>query len=503
VARVVILGAGLSGLSAAYHLEKNNFFDYKIFEKESIPGGLLRSTKHEGFTFDFTGHLLHISDDYFKNFLQTIAPENSFNKLTRKAFIHSHNIYTPYPFQMNLNGLPNNVIKECIKGFVERPQSSSSLTRLRQTRYNFIPSACKASVSRDGMKTTPKNFYDWVLKYFGKGIGKHFLFPYNSKLLSVNLKDVHHSWTGRFVPKINLNDILEGALQKRSFHSVGYNHTFFYPKTNGIQYLIDCITKNIKTKINTDFAAKTIDTKNKCVIFENGHIEKFDILITTLPLNDLLNKLKTPTNNILKQSADKLLCNSVVNFNLGLNIKNLTDKHWVYTPEKKYPFYRFGFWNNFSQNMTPKNCSALYGEFSYIPGLKSRKQILNTTKKSIEQTCSILGISNKNIVAKKILPIPRAYVIYNKWREKYLPKIHKQLNGMEIYSIGRYGAWKYSSMQEAVIDGKEISENILQQNAFKKEFQPAIKTIDLTNQDIAKNNKIKPTLNTNKEREQL
>ena len=65
MAEVVILGAGLTGLSSAYHLEKNNFFNYKIFEKDSRPGGLLKSIKQNGFTFDYTGHLLHINDKFF------------------------------------------------------------------------------------------------------------------------------------------------------------------------------------------------------------------------------------------------------------------------------------------------------------------------------------------------------------------------------------------------------------------------------------------------------
>ena len=52
MAEIVILGAGLTGLSTAYQLEKQKFFDYKIFEKNSTSGGLLRSFKQDGFTFD-------------------------------------------------------------------------------------------------------------------------------------------------------------------------------------------------------------------------------------------------------------------------------------------------------------------------------------------------------------------------------------------------------------------------------------------------------------------
>ena len=462
MARVVILGAGLTGLSTAYHLEKNNFFDYKIFEKENRPGGLARSFKNNGFTFDFTGHLLHANDDYFKTFLKTITTPNTFNKLTRKSFIHSHNTYVPYPFQMNLNGLPHDVIKECIIGFVERSSRSSRskkpFDKLRANGANL------------------DNFYDWVIKYFGAGIGKHFFFPYNSKILATDIKKVHPSWTGRFVPKVTLDDILDGALQKRDVLSVGYNNTFLYPQKNGIQTIVDSMVQNITNPISFDCEATKIDLKNKCVQFKNGHVEQFETLITTLPLNNFLKNSTTPSNIVFKNAAEKLVCNSVINFNLGFDIANLTDKHWIYFPEKKFNFYRFGFWNNFSKNMTPKNCSSLYGEVSYLPKTKSKKQLETITNEAITQTCNVLNVPRANVIEKTILEIPHAYVIYNQWREKHLPKIQETLQKLSVYSIGRYGSWKYESMQEAILDGKKVSENIITQNALQTTFHPAIQT---------------------------
>ncbi len=73
MAKFVIIGAGLTGLSAAYHLEKKGFTDYALFEKEPSIGGLCRSTVQDGFTFDFTGHLLHTSDTYFRSLLTELV----------------------------------------------------------------------------------------------------------------------------------------------------------------------------------------------------------------------------------------------------------------------------------------------------------------------------------------------------------------------------------------------------------------------------------------------
>ena len=170
--KIIIIGAGLTGLCTAYALEQQGFFDYHILEQDSRPGGLLKSFCDQGFTFDHTGHFLHISEPKFAQFLEQTIGLANMHQHSRKSFIFSHNCFTPYPFQQNLYGLPAPVIIDCILGFVQRNQT----------------------IKR------PKNFYQWVLKHFGKGLGKHFFFPYNRKLLNLAPRQLMPSWTSRFVP---------------------------------------------------------------------------------------------------------------------------------------------------------------------------------------------------------------------------------------------------------------------------------------------------------------
>lgn len=447
MSKVVILGAGLTGLSAAFHLEQAGFFDYQIFEKDLIPGGLLRSSTQDGFTFDYTGHLVHISDPYFKSLVDFVGNLDSWNCLTRNAFIYSHNTYTLYPFQSNLYGLPTQVIQECITEFISKKKTTK----------------------------TPKTFYNWVLKYFGKGIGKHFFFPYNSKILSYDLKKVHPSWTGRFVPNTTVEALFEGALHKKNTSTAGYNSSFYYPKKGGIQHLINCLLSKIKNKVITNHYATIIDSKNNVVSFANGNNVSYDHLISTMPLNHLTNQLEESSASTLKQTSSKLICNTVLNFNLGINIPDFTNKHWIYFPEKKYDFYRLGFWHNFSQALVPQGCSAIYGEMSYLPGTKTTTQINQMLNRATQKTLEVLGLSSANIITQKNLTLNHAYVIYNQWREKNLTKLLAHLTKLNVHSVGRFGEWKYSSMQEAVLDGKKVAETILQQT-----IQPNFTTFSIT-----------------------
>lgn len=427
--KIVILGAGLTGLSLAYHLEKQGFFDYQIFEKDSRPGGLLKSIQQDGYTFDHTGHFLHISNSLFENFLNDVFDLGKMNMLSRRSYIYSHGTYTPYPFQKNLYGLPTSVISECIAGFAERRKHIRN----------------------------PKNFYQWVAKNFGLGLGKHFFFPYNTKLMGIKPKELMPSWTSRFVPNTTLKDLLEGSLERKEYNLSGYNGSFFYPKIGGIEQLVRAIVAKLKNKIYTQHSATHIDHKNKVVTFNGDQKANYQLLFSTIPMPHLLKSFPKSTSSNLNQASEKLVCSQVINFNLGINRPSLSPKHWVYFPEKRFHIYRMGFWHNFSEHMAPEGASSLYGEVSFKSKTDSPALRDKLESKAISQTLQFMGINESEVATRQVNLLDHAYVTYDEWREKNLTKIHKQLQNMSIHSIGRFGHWKYSSMQEAVLDGIENS----------------------------------------------
>lgn len=437
MAKIIIIGAGLTGISTAYHLEKNGFHDYKLFEKESDIGGLCGSITHNGFTFDYTGHLLHINDPYCQELITTKIGLDYFNKIIRQSYVFSQNTYTRFPFQVNLFGLPTETIVHCIEGYLAREKSKKKIM----------------------------NFHDWVLENFGAGFGKYFFFPYQKKIFAHDIKKITTSWTGRFVPSTSLTQIIEGAVTDNFDPTIGYNAHFLYPHEGGIVSWVKKFASHIKNPIHTGFCVERIDTKKRVVFFSNGHHESYSHLITTMPLKELIPRLQEKSGTTLNHAQEKLLCNSVVNFNMGIARPNLSDKHWIYFPEKKYPFYRIGFNHNFSKHMVPENCSSLYGEFSYLK--KSSASIAHLTHSSLRETQKLFSIHPEEIVAEKIIHIPYAYVIYDFWRERNLKAILNRLQENSIYSIGRYGAWKYSSMQEAVLEGKEIADTIYSHDSLK------------------------------------
>lgn len=443
MARIVIIGAGLTGLSAAYHLEKKGFFDYHLFEKEADIGGLCGSVEQDGFTFDFTGHLLHIGDPYFRQLIEQLVGFENLNAITRRSFIYSQETYTRYPFQINLFGLPVKTIADCIEGYVQRKK-----------------------------KTHPLFFKEWVLAHFGSGFAKYFFYPYQKKIFACDLRTLTADWTGRFVPSTSLEQIIQGALTDSGDEAIGYNAQFFYPKQGGIIAWVKQLASALQQPIYTQCTVTSIDIKQKIVTFADGHIQPYDHLISSMPLDRLLGVLQEPSDSSLASAAAHLQCNSVINFNLGIARPDVSDKHWIYFPEPEIPFYRLGFPHNFAASMAPAHCSSLYGEFAYIK--KSSRWIQHQLKQSLHATKKILSLSDSDIITQKIMHISHAYVIYDRWRQKNLPMLLKRLADANIYSVGRYGEWKYASMQEAVLDGKKIAEQLIILPATKSWIAPEL-----------------------------
>jgi hypothetical protein len=158
-------------------------------------------------------------------------------------------------------------------------------------------------------------------------------------------------------------------------------------------------------------------------------------------------------------AARTLRWTSVYNLNLGIQRAGLTDKHWIYFPEKRFRFYRVGFPMNFSDKMTPPGCSSMYIELAYTPGHPpDDKKTIKECLQGLYQ-CGLLDRRDK-IISQLVLHIPIAYVIFDKHRTPASQAILSWLQTRGVQSIGRFGAWKYSYMEEAILEGKGAAEKI-------------------------------------------
>jgi len=275
------------------------------------------------------------------------------------------------------------------------------------------------------------------------------MLPYNSKLLKHPLDKLTIKWLGRFVPNPTIQEIMRGILP-RGKAEMGYNASFYYPASGGIESVIKGIYEKIKGNVRLDSSVKKIDANNRVLYYEGGS-ERYDKLISTMPLPGLIRAAGIKE---LLPLAEKLKATSVYSLNLGFKSGGKIDKHWVYVPEAKYPFYRIGFPSEVVAGNAPAGYSSVFTEVSFHG--KPPRSIDNAIIKGLVDMGVIA--SKKDIVVRLPLVLKDAYVIYDREREEVMPKIMRTLNALGIYTAGRWGNWEYSSMEDAIIEGFEAAE---------------------------------------------
>jgi len=425
--KIIILGAGLAGLSTAYHLENR---DYEIFEKEDEVGGLCRSKTINGFTFDMDGHLLHFRNKYTLDLVSKLMNGN-LKKQTRHSYVYFKNQVIPFPFQAHLKNLSDDIKKECFLGLIE-------------ARYN------SSKYKQDG------NFYSWMLNTFGSGITKHFMLPYNQKFWTIHPRRLDYDWAKRFVPVPNLEQILEGTLTDKKVF-IGYNRYFWYPLKGGINEIVYSFARHVK-KVDTLHEATKIDILKKEIKFKNGKEIKFSKLITTIPLPELQRLIK-PLPLRVCRAFDKLRYTSIYNLNLGIDEVLTSGTHWMYFPQKQFIFFRVGFFNFISAHLVPEGKSSLYVEISYSKNKHlNRNNLYLRILKDLEKAQIISH--NSKVIVKDINDIKYGYIIYDKDYQERRKAILDFLSKNDIYSIGRYGSWQYMAMEDTILDGKMVAEQL-------------------------------------------
>jgi protoporphyrinogen oxidase len=429
---VVILGAGLAGLSAAYHLQQAGV-PCGLYERESEIGGLCRSVQRQGFTFDHTGHLMHFRRPEVKALVESLMG-GELVAHQRRAAIYSHGVFTDYPFQANIFGLPMDVVQECLLGFIE---------------------AWGQRAGRGAAPTPPKHFLQWVQQTFGRGIARHFMIPFNEKLWLRPLSRLGCDWGGGWlIPVPTLAEVVGGALGVTN-RNMGYNPSFFYPKAGGIQRYPAAFGGRLR-QIHLGHEMTAVDLRRRTVHFRNGLTVRYRRLISTLPLPELARRA-TGLEAAVRRSAARLSYVSVTNVNLGVARQGVSPYHWVYFPEPRFPFYRVGFPSNLSETAAPPGQSLISIEFSHLPGQPPAPRPAIGLAVDGLRAAGLLRADDR-LTLQEVIEIPYAYVIFDQWRGRSLPAILRALRRFGVASIGRYGAWEHSSMEDAVWQGKRAAE---------------------------------------------
>lgn len=417
---VLIIGGGLTGLVAAEQLEREGK-PTVVLERESEPGGACRSLEDNGFVFDYTGHLLHVARPETEAYLEELGLLQQLAVHGRRAAVVVDGWTTPYPIQINTHGLSPEVQRDCLLGFIR---------------------AWAAETAGE-----PADFGAWVLDRFGEGLAEHFFFPYNSKLYRARPEELSLDWVGRYVPKPKLEEVIDGAFGLHD-EDVGYNATFRYPAKGGINLLPNGVADRLSgLRLGHDVAR--IHLGEHWVELATGERLEWQKLLSTISLPSLFDRLADPLPEEVNQARQALRWVRVLNLALGVEGPAPSAEHWLYFPDPELPFYRVGFPSNHG-DLAPEGCHTVSVEVSLDPDAGDVEALATDAQSALDGA----GLLDQGAVrVRRVTVLDPAYVVFDHPRREAVALLRGFLRQHGVTLAGRWAEWKYSAMEDAVLDG--------------------------------------------------
>lgn len=416
----VILGAGIAGISAAYHLKQKGE-NSVIFEKDNDWGGLCGFFEIDGFRFDRFVHFTFAKDEKIAELFAKSSPLYAHPPV---SYNYWRGCWLKHPAQNNLAPLPIEEKVKIIDSFVNRPRKDV------------------AEIS---------DYAEWLRVQYGDYFAENFPFAYTRKYWGVEAKQLETKWVGNRLHVSPLPEVLRGAFaeQQENFY---YTKFMNYPKKGGFRSIMNECRKGLDIRLNKK--AVRIDTAAKQVEFDDGTVENYDNLISSLPLPEIIKMISDVPENV-QNAAKQLRWTCGYQVSLGFNRPDVAKYLWFYIYDEDVPPARVYSPNLKSPDNAPEGCSSLQAEIFFANGAKvvDKNIILQKTVEKMKEICQF---NDSDVVVKDIRFEPYANIIFTPEIYESRKVVREWLQAQGIKTIGRFGEWDYLWSHQAFESGMKV-----------------------------------------------
>ena len=416
----VILGAGIAGISAAYHLKQKGESSV-IFEKDNDWGGLCGFFEINGFRFDRFVHFTFAKDEKIAELFAKSSPLYAHPPV---SYNYWRGCWLKHPAQNNLAPLPIEEKVKIIDSFVNRPRKDV------------------AEIS---------DYAEWLRVQYGDYFAENFPFAYTRKYWGVEAKQLETKWVGNRLHVSPLPEVLRGAFaeQQENFY---YTKFMNYPKKGGFRSIMNECRKGLDIRLNKK--AVRIDTAAKQVEFADGTVENYDNLISSLPLPEIIKMISDVPENV-QNAAKQLRWTCGYQVSLGFNRPDVAKYLWFYIYDEDVPPARVYSPNLKSPDNAPEGCSSLQAEIFFANGVKvvDKNIILQKTVEKLKEICQF---NDSDVVVKDIRFEPYANIIFTPEIYESRKVVREWLQARGIKTIGRFGEWDYLWSHQAFESGMKV-----------------------------------------------
>jgi protoporphyrinogen oxidase len=429
---IVVVGAGVAGLTAGYLLSKKGF-KVTVLEKEDSVGGLARSYYYDGFIFDIGPHRFHTDDKEVLKFIEEVLGKNKI-VLPRSSGVWMFGGYHDWPLNWRvIFKLPIPVILRIIPDLLSRKEQKSS------------------------------SFEDYIISRYGRTLYDVFFKPYTEKFLKLPPEKVHSNWAEAGIDravidkKVKMGSLLE--VIKTSLLPKPVKTDFLYPSEGGIDMFSKKLAKGIEEnggEVIVKSAVEKIESEESMIKSvscrgKNLHPEN---VIWTAPLPALL--------NLLNLSPADLRYLSIVLFNIEVQGISKTGYQWCYYGQHDTTINRVSVPVLFSKQTAPEGQTGLCVEVTCYEGDEVWKNPESLIETVIDDLIKVKLIEGKkdigNITIEKVL---NTYPVYD---IDYPGKLEKALGALATFKnlklLGRTGTFWYNNMDHSIRKALDLAMSI-------------------------------------------
>ena len=448
--RVVVLGAGPAGITAAWRLSVLGY-QVTVVEREDAVGGMGRTIKVGNYSVDFGPHTFHIREtEESRRILDAITP--FFGKdpliLTRGTRVLLRGKEYVYPLEMM--------------------QVLTGVSPLLSARIMFDYAVATAkSLLAPAQKED--SFEEWGVRNLGRTLYDLCFGIYSARVWGLPTSEISSKQAQR-VAKLNLINVILRTLGIKADPAT-YFTKYMYPR-HGISELYEGMAAEVRAAGNTillNTPAVRIEREGNRVarvICRDGDRERVidcDLLLSTLPLPALVNMTTPALPAPVIEHAAKLRYRSLKLIYIVLKRAQMTDYHWVYLLDEHYRVNRLSEQKNVSPHMVPSDRTVLCIELSLWKDEPmwewSDEQIYQLALRDLMKMG--YGVTESEVDEYHVTDIPTAYPVYERNFEDHLIPVLEGVHDLDnLLTLGRHGLFLNNSMDDNVLLGMQIAEHI-------------------------------------------
>jgi protoporphyrinogen oxidase len=452
--RVIIIGGGPAGLTAAYELCKANVASV-VLEKGLTVGGLSRTASYKGYLFDIGGHRFFTKVKAVDDLWREVLPDGDFLRRKRLSRIYYNDRFVHYPLRFSSTlfriGIGNGL-----------------LILLSYLRAQVFPAKQE------------KTFEQWVTNRFGSRFYQLFFKTYTEKVWGIPCEEITADWAAQRIKDLSLVATVRNLLFKQRAEDKGaliktLIEEFDYPRRGPGQMwermagLVAEHDGEVRLSTQVESIGWSAGKVERVVVSSNGERESLvgSHLISSMPIRELVRRLSPPAPPEVQTAAEKLKYRDFITVVLIVNRRDIFPDNWIYIHDPGVKMGRIQNFKNWSPQMVAdpaKTCLGL--EYFCFEGdplwVMSDAELIEMGKLEVEQVGLVKA---SDVEDGTVIRVPKAYPVYDHTYKDALAVIRGFLDRLEnLQLVGRNGMHKYNNQDHSMLTAMLAVKNILGAN---------------------------------------